>query len=69
MNKGEQASNMERVAKTMEQAGVQQARDWTGESQQESAGEPRKGARRTEPRASRTPGEVSEDQVIRKEES
>lgn len=28
---------MERGAKTMEQAGVQQARDWTGESQQESA--------------------------------
>lgn len=69
MNKGEQVSNMERVVKTMEQAGVQQARDWTGESQQESAGQPRRGTGRTEPRASRTPREVSEDQGIRKEES
>lgn len=50
MNKGEQVRSMERVAETMEQAGVQEARDWTNESQQECAGQPRKGAERTESR-------------------
>lgn len=53
----------------MGQVGVQEARDWTGESQQESAGQPRKAAGRTESRASKTPREVSEHQGIRKEES
>lgn len=60
---------MERVAKSMEQAGVQHTRDWTGESQQESAGQPIKGSGRTEPKASRTSREIDEDQGIRKEDS
>lgn len=70
MNKGEQVSNMEMVAETLEQAGVQQAR---GLMDQRANGNvqdsPGKGQRElNQGGAGRTAREVKEDQGIRRGE-
>lgn len=68
MNKGEQVSNMEMVAETQEQAGVQQTRDLTNQRANRNVQDsPEKGQRElNQGGAGRTVREVKEDQGIRK---
>ena len=69
MNKGEQVSNMETVAETQEQAGVQQTSGLTNQRANRNVQDsPEKGQRElNQGGAGRTVREVKEDQGIRKE--